>query len=52
MSYKALYWNIRSVATQLAYHRVRMLNIHRKFALVALMEPFQDTRQIQKYKEG
>ncbi|KAH0771764.1 hypothetical protein KY290_015745 [Solanum tuberosum] len=27
-----------------------MLNKHQKFFLIALLEPFQDTRQIQKYK--
>jgi len=50
MTQKALFWNIRSVRTQNAFHRVQMLYRHHKFFLIALMEPFQDTRHIRKYK--
>ncbi|KAH0682719.1 hypothetical protein KY290_021318 [Solanum tuberosum] len=34
----------------LDFHRVQMLHRHHKFVLIALMEPFQDARNIQKYK--
>jgi len=50
MIQKALFWNIRSVRTHNAFHRVQMLHRHHKFFLIALLEPFQDVRQIQKYK--
>ncbi|XP_049385889.1 uncharacterized protein LOC125850006 [Solanum stenotomum] len=50
MTVKALFWNIRSVNTQNAFHRVQMLNRHHKFDIIALMEPFQDARHIQRYK--
>ncbi|KAG5585574.1 hypothetical protein H5410_046008 [Solanum commersonii] len=50
MLHKALFWNIRSLRTQNVFHRVQMLNRHHKFTLIALMELFQDTRQLQSYK--
>lgn len=50
MIQKALVWNIRLVRSQHAFNRVQMLNKHHKFFLIALMEPFQHTRHIQKYK--
>lgn len=50
MSYKALFWNIRSVKSQQAFHRVQMLHRQHKFVLIALFEPFQDTWHIQKFK--
>ncbi|KAK6791385.1 hypothetical protein RDI58_010466 [Solanum bulbocastanum] len=49
MSYKALLWNIRSVKSQQAFHRVQKLHRHHKFSLIDLIEPFQDTRNIQKF---
>ncbi|XP_060202481.1 uncharacterized protein LOC132630915 [Lycium barbarum] len=50
MIVKTLFWNIRSVKSQQAFHRVQMLNKHHKFFLIALMEPFQHQRQIQQYR--
>ncbi|XP_060210656.1 uncharacterized protein LOC132637608 [Lycium barbarum] len=50
MIVKSLFWNIRSVKSQQAFHRVQMLNKHHKFFLVALMEPYQHQRQIHKYR--
>ncbi|XP_059306421.1 uncharacterized protein LOC132057846 [Lycium ferocissimum] len=50
MTVKSLFWNIRSVNSQQAFHRVQMLNKHHKFFLVPLREPFQHQRQIQKYR--
>ncbi|XP_059314087.1 uncharacterized protein LOC132064926 [Lycium ferocissimum] len=47
---KAFFWNIRSVNTQKAFHRVQMLHRHLKFFLIAFMEPFLDSRHIDKYK--
>ncbi|XP_070034553.1 uncharacterized protein [Nicotiana tomentosiformis] len=49
MMIKTLIWNIRSVKTQQAFHRV--INLHREhaFFIVALMEPFQKTKHIQRY---
>ncbi|KAK4737677.1 hypothetical protein R3W88_001374 [Solanum pinnatisectum] len=46
----ALIWNIRSVRTQNAFQRVKMLHNHHKFAFVALFEPFQEVRHINKYR--
>ncbi|XP_060181254.1 uncharacterized protein LOC132610870 [Lycium barbarum] len=40
----------KSVNSQKAFHRVQMLHRDHKFFLVALMEPFQHQRQIQKYR--
>ncbi|XP_060170653.1 uncharacterized protein LOC132601588 [Lycium barbarum] len=48
---KAFFWNTRSVNTQNAFHRVQMLHRHHKLFLIAFMEPFQDSRHIDKYKK-
>ncbi|XP_059289476.1 uncharacterized protein LOC132042996 [Lycium ferocissimum] len=47
---KAFIWNIKSVNIQKDFHRVQMLHRHHKFILIALMEPFQDSRHISRYK--
>lgn len=47
---KALIWNIRSVRSQHAFQRVQMLHNFHKFALVALLEPFQPVTCINRYK--
>ncbi|KAG5590468.1 hypothetical protein H5410_040982 [Solanum commersonii] len=41
----------RSVKSQQAFHRVQMLHRHNKFALIALMESFQDTMNIKKHSK-
>lgn len=47
---KTLIWNIRSVHTQQAFPRViNMQRVH-KFFVIALLEPFQKARHIQRYK--
>lgn len=50
MMIKALIWNIRSVKTQKAFQRVQMLHNYHKFAFVALLEPFQHVRFINRYR--
>lgn len=47
---KTLFKSIRSFNTQAAFHRVQMLHRHHKLFLIALMEPFQDSKYIQKHK--
>lgn len=47
---KAFIWNIRSVKSQQAFHRVQMLHNFHKFSFIGLMEPFQQARHINKYK--
>lgn len=47
---KALIWNIRSVKSQKAFQRVQMLHNFHKFAFVAILEPFQHVRTINRYK--
>ncbi|XP_059315791.1 uncharacterized protein LOC132066504 [Lycium ferocissimum] len=47
---KTLFWNIRSVNSQQAFHRVQMLHRHHKFSIIALMEPFQHFRHIQRFR--
>lgn len=50
MMMKELIGNIKSVKSQRAFHKVQMLHRHHKFIFIALMEPFQQVRYIQKYK--
>lgn len=50
MMLKTFFWNIRSVRTHHSFYRVQMLHSHHKFGVIALMEPFQDVSQLQKYK--
>ncbi|XP_059291461.1 uncharacterized protein LOC132044942 [Lycium ferocissimum] len=50
MMMKAFIWNIRSVRTQQAFHRLQMLHRHHKFTFIALMEPFQQARNVEIYK--
>ncbi|KAG5575996.1 hypothetical protein H5410_056130 [Solanum commersonii] len=47
---KAFIWNIRSVKSQKAFQRVQMLNKYHKFSFIALLEPFQHTRHINRYR--
>ncbi|KAG5620558.1 hypothetical protein H5410_005776 [Solanum commersonii] len=47
---KALIWNIRSVKSQRAFQRAQMLNNYHKFGFIALLEPFQQVRTINKYR--
>lgn len=47
---KAFIWNIRSVKSQKAFQRGQMLNRVRNFAFVAVLEPFQHSRYINKYR--
>ncbi|OIT28638.1 hypothetical protein A4A49_64033, partial [Nicotiana attenuata] len=42
--------NIRSVKTQQAFQRVINMQREHDFFIVSLMEPFQKTRHIQKYR--
>lgn len=49
MMKKAFMGNIRLVRTQGAFHRLQMLHRHHKFFFIALLEPFQHPRQIDKY---
>ncbi|KAG5595376.1 hypothetical protein H5410_036608 [Solanum commersonii] len=46
---KARIWNIRSVRTQNAFQRVQMLHGFHKFNFVALMEPFQHVRCLNRF---
>ncbi|XP_060202553.1 uncharacterized protein LOC132630976 [Lycium barbarum] len=39
-----------SVNSQQAFHRVQMLHRHHKFSIIALMEPFQHFRDIQRFR--
>ncbi|KAK4364434.1 hypothetical protein RND71_015792 [Anisodus tanguticus] len=50
MILKTLIWNIRSVITQKAFHRVHMLHRHHKFFLIAMMEHFQHVSKLHQYK--
>ncbi|XP_060195246.1 uncharacterized protein LOC132624493 [Lycium barbarum] len=50
MMIKSFIWNIRSVKTQKAFHRLQMLQRHHKFMFIALLEPFQNARHIHKYR--
>ncbi|XP_060194987.1 uncharacterized protein LOC132624185 [Lycium barbarum] len=50
MMMKAFIWNIRSVRTQQAFHMLQMLHRHHQFTFVALMEPFQQARNVEVYK--
>ncbi|XP_060177887.1 uncharacterized protein LOC132607827 [Lycium barbarum] len=47
---KTLFWNIRFVNSQQAFHRVQMLHRHHKFSIIALMEPFLHVRNIQGFR--
>ncbi|XP_059288673.1 uncharacterized protein LOC132042062 [Lycium ferocissimum] len=47
---KTLVWNFRAVNTHKAFHKVQMLHKHRKFVLISLLEPFQQSRHIDRYK--
>ncbi|XP_060211849.1 uncharacterized protein LOC132639421 [Lycium barbarum] len=47
---RAFIWNIRTVRTQQAFHRLQMLHRHHKFSFIVLMEPFQQARCIDKYR--
>lgn len=47
---KALIWNIRSVKSQQAFPRVKMLHNYHKFTFIGLLEPFQHINEINKYK--
>jgi len=47
---KAFIWNIRSVKSQQAFQRVQMLHKFHNFLFIGLMEPFQDSRHINKYR--
>ncbi|KAG5599444.1 hypothetical protein H5410_030814 [Solanum commersonii] len=39
-----------SVRTQYSFHRVQIPHRHHKFMMIVLIEPFQNFRQIQRYK--
>ncbi|KAG5595333.1 hypothetical protein H5410_036565 [Solanum commersonii] len=41
---------LQSINTQQAFQRVQILHRHHRLLLIALMEPFQDARHIQRYK--
>lgn len=47
---KAFIGNIRSVKSQQSFQRVQMLHKFHKISFIGLMEPFQNLRQINKYK--
>lgn len=47
---KAILWNIRSVKSQKAFQRFQMLHKYNKFAFIALIEPFQHIRTINRYR--
>lgn len=47
---KAIFWNIQSVKTQKAFDRLIDLNKRHHYKYIALMEPFQDPQEIEKYK--
>ncbi|KAG5568398.1 hypothetical protein H5410_064588, partial [Solanum commersonii] len=47
---KALIWNIRSVKSQHAFQRVQMLHNVHNFSFIGLLEPFQHSRHINKYR--
>lgn len=49
-STKSIIWNIISVRSQKAFQRVQMLHKYHKFDFIALLEPFQHTRTINRYK--
>lgn len=44
-------WNIRSVKTRKTFCTVQMLNKVYTFLFIALIEPFQNARKINKYRE-
>ncbi|OIT21068.1 hypothetical protein A4A49_61788, partial [Nicotiana attenuata] len=50
MMIKTLIWNIRSIKTQQAFQRVVNMQKEHGFFIVALMEPFQKKKFIDKYK--
>lgn len=50
MKMKVLFWNVRFVRTQNSFYRIQLLQKFYKFSIISLMEPFQDRRQIHKYK--
>ncbi|OIS97071.1 hypothetical protein A4A49_60549, partial [Nicotiana attenuata] len=47
---KTLIWNTRSVNTQLVFPRVINMQMEPNFFVIALMEPFQNARHIQRYR--
>ncbi|KAG5620988.1 hypothetical protein H5410_006206 [Solanum commersonii] len=47
---KSLFWNVRSVRSQNSFHKIQMLHRHHKFNIIALMEPFQNADNIQRFK--
>lgn len=47
---KAIIWNIRSIRSQKAFQRVQMLHKYHNFAFIGLLEPFQHTRVIDRYR--
>lgn len=50
MMNKILFWNIRSVNTQQAFERLSNLNMRNQYWLISLMEPFEVSSNIDKYK--
>ncbi|OIS98758.1 hypothetical protein A4A49_55252 [Nicotiana attenuata] len=50
MMIKALVWNIRSVNTEDDFQRVINRQREHGFFVVALMEPFKNSRYIQRYR--
>lgn len=47
---KMLFWNIRSINIQNSFERLIDLNRRNKYSYIALIEPFRDPSQIEKYK--
>ncbi|KAH0713391.1 hypothetical protein KY290_008987 [Solanum tuberosum] len=50
MTNKILLWNIRSVNTQQAFERLTNLNRRNNYWLIGLMEPFQDSSDLERYR--
>ncbi|XP_059295529.1 uncharacterized protein LOC132048860 [Lycium ferocissimum] len=47
---KLLFWNIRSVNTQNAFQRLTDLHRRHHYAVIAIMEPFQEPEMIEEYR--
>lgn len=46
----ALVWNVRFVNTQKAFQKLINLHMKYNFYLIGLMEPWQDTNKLEKYR--
>ncbi|KAG5596548.1 hypothetical protein H5410_037780 [Solanum commersonii] len=49
-SKSTIFWNIRSVKSQKDFERLTGLNRRHKYNFIALMEPFQDPKELDHYK--